>query len=90
LPDVPTVKELGLPSLELEGWNGIFAPAKTPKDIIERLNKEIIAAVRHPDVVKRLNDLGAEAVGSTPAEQDAMLKKQMEQFRTIIRDMKLE
>ncbi len=90
LPDVPTVKELGLPSLELEGWNGIFAPAKTPKDIIERLNKEVIAAVRHPDVVKRLNDLGAEAVGSTPAEQDAMLKKQMEQFRTIIRDMKLE
>ena len=73
LPDVPTVKELGLPSLELEGWNGIFAPAKTPKDIIERLNKEVIAAVRHPDVVKRLNDLGAEAVGSTPAEQDAML-----------------
>ena len=90
LPDVPTVKELGLPSLELEGWNGIFAPAKTPKDIIERLNKEVIAAVRHPDVVKRLNDLGAEAVGSTPAEQDAMLKKEMEQFRTIIRDMKLE
>jgi tripartite-type tricarboxylate transporter receptor subunit TctC len=90
LPDVPTVKELGLPGLELEGWNGIFAPGKTPKDIIERLNKEVIAAVRHPDVVKRLNDLGAEAVGSTPAEQDAMLKKQMEQFRTIIRDMKLE
>jgi tripartite-type tricarboxylate transporter receptor subunit TctC len=84
------VKELGLPSLELEGWNGIFAPAKTPKDIIERLNKEVISAVRHPDVMKRLSDLGAEAVGSTPAEQDAMLKKQMEQFRAIIRDMKLE
>jgi tripartite-type tricarboxylate transporter receptor subunit TctC len=84
------VKELGLPSLELEGWNGIFAPAKTPKDIIDRLNKEVISAVRHPDVMKRLSDLGAEAVGSTPAEQDAMLKKQMEQFRAIIRDMKLE
>jgi tripartite-type tricarboxylate transporter receptor subunit TctC len=74
----------------LEGWNGIFAPAKTPKDIIDRLNKEVISAVRHPDVMKRLSDLGAEAVGSTPAEQDAMLKKQMEQFRAIIRDMKLE
>ena len=84
------MKELGLPSLELEGWNGIFAPSKTPKDIIERLNKEVISAVRHPDVMKRLSDLGAEAVGSTPAEQDAMLKKQMEQFRAIIRDMKLE
>ena len=90
LPDVPTVKELGFPNLELEGWNGVFAPAKTPKDIIERLNKEVIAAVRHPDVIKRLNDLGAEGVGSTPAEQDAMLRRQMDQFRAIIREMRLE
>ena len=90
LPDVPTVRELGFPNLELEGWNGVFAPAKTPKDIIERLNKEVIAAVRHPDVVKRLNDLGAEGVGSTPAEQDAMLRRQMDQFRAIIREMRLD
>jgi tripartite-type tricarboxylate transporter receptor subunit TctC len=68
----------------------VFAPAKTPKDIIDRLNKEVIAAVRHPDVVKRLNDLGAEGVGSTPAEQDAMLRRQMDQFRAIIREMRLE
>lgn len=90
LPDVPTVRELGFPNLELEGWNGVFAPAKTPKDIVDRLNKEVIAAVRHPDVVKRLTDLGAEGVGSTPAEQDAMLRRQMDQFRAIIREMRLE
>ena len=90
LPDVPTVKELGFPGLELEGWNGVFVPAKTPKDIIDRLNREIIAAVRNPEVAKRLADLGAEAVGSTPAEQDAILKRQMDQFRAVIRDMKLE
>jgi len=90
LPDVPTVKELGFPNLELEGWNGVFAPAKTPKDIIDRLNKEIVAAVKHPDVVKRLNEMGAEGVGSTPAAQDAILRKQMDQFRGIIREMKLE
>ena len=90
LPEIPTVKELGFPNLELEGWNGVFAPAKTPKDIIDRLNKEVIAAVRHPDVVKRLNDLGAEGVGSTPAEQDAILRRQMDQFRAIIREMRLE
>jgi tripartite-type tricarboxylate transporter receptor subunit TctC len=90
LPEVPTVRELGFPDLELEGWNGLFAPAKTPKDIIDRLNREVIAAVRHPDVVKRLNDLGAEGVGSTPAEQDAMLRRQMDQFRAIIREMRLE
>jgi tripartite-type tricarboxylate transporter receptor subunit TctC len=90
LPDVPTVKELGFPNLELEGWNGVFAPAKTPKDIIDRLNKEIVAAVKHPDVVKRLAEMGAEGVGSTPAAQDAILRKQMDQFRSIIREMKLE
>ena len=90
LPDVPTVRELGFASLELEGWNGVFAPAKTPKDIIERLHKEIAAAVRNPDVMKRLADLGAEPVGSTPAEQDAMLRRQMDQFRSVIREMKLD
>lgn len=90
LPDVPTVRELGYPNLELEGWNGVFAPAKTPKDIIERLHKEVVAAVRHPDVAKRWADLAAEPVGSTPAEQDAMLRRQMDQFRAVIRDMKLD
>ena len=90
LPDIPTVKELGFPTLELEGWNGVFAPAKTPKDILERLNKEVVAAVRHPDVAKRLAELGAEAVGSSPAAQDAILRKQMDQFRGIIREMKID
>ena len=90
LPDVPTVRELGYASLELEGWNGLFAPAKTPRDIIERLQREVVAAVRHPDVTRRLQELGAEPVGSTPAEQDAMLRRQMDQFRPVIKDMKLE
>ncbi len=90
LPNVPTVRELGMPALELEGWNGVFAPAKTPKDIIERLQREVAAAVRHPDLVKRLADLGADAVGSSPAEQDAMLRRQMDQFRAVIREMKIE
>ena len=90
LPDVPTVRELGYPSLELEGWNGVFAPAKTPKDILERLQKEVSAAVRHPDVVKRFADMGAESVGSSSADQDAMLRRQMDQFRPVIADMKLQ
>ena len=89
LPDVPTVTELGYPMLELEGWNGIFVPAKTPKEIIDRLNKEIIAAVKNPELAARLIDMGAEPVGSTPAEQTAIYKKQMDQFRGIIKEMKM-
>jgi tripartite-type tricarboxylate transporter receptor subunit TctC len=90
LPDVATVRELGFPALEFEGWNGLFAPAKTPQPIIARLHKEVVAAVRHPDLAKRLNDLAAEPIGSSPKEQDAMLQKQMEQFRPVIREMKLD
>ena len=90
LPDVPTVRELGFPGLELEGWNGVFVPAKTPKDILERLQKEVSAAVRHPDVVKRFADMGAESVGSSSADQDAILRRQMDQFRPVIADMKLQ
>ena len=90
LPEVPTVRELGFPSLELEGWNGLFAPAKTPRDVIDRLQREVVAAVRHPDLVKRFADLGAESVGSSAAEQEAILRRQMDQFRPVIRDMKLE
>ncbi len=89
LPDVPTVKEMGFPNMELEGWNGVFAPARTPRDILDRLQREVAAAVKHPEVSKRLADMGAEAVGSSAAEQDAIFKRQMDQFRPVIREMKI-
>ena len=88
LPDVPTVRELGFPAIEANGWNGLFAPAKTPREIIERLQKEVAAAVRHPDLVKRLTDLAAEPVASTPAELDALLRGQIAQFRPILTELK--
>lgn len=90
LPDVPTVRELGFPNLELEGWNGLFAPARTPRDVLDRLQREAAAAVRHPDVARRLAEMGAEAVGSNGAAQDEIFKRQMNQFRPIIREMKIE
>ena len=90
LPDVPTVRELGFPSLEFEGWNGLFVPAKTPPAIVARLHKEVVAAVRHPDVSKRFQDLAAEPIGSSPKEQEAILRKQMQQFTPVIKEMKLD
>jgi len=90
LPDVPTVRELGYPILELEGWNGFFAPAKTPREVLDRLTKEAAAAVKHPEVAKRLRDMGAEPVGSSGAEQEAILKRQMDQFRPVIKEIKIE
>jgi tripartite-type tricarboxylate transporter receptor subunit TctC len=90
LPDVPTVRELGYPSLELEGWNGLFVAARTPKEIVDRLNKEAVAAAKHPDTVKRFAELAAEAVGSSAADQDAIVKRQAAQFRPVIQTIKLE
>ena len=90
LPDVPTVRELGYAVLEADGWNGFFAPAKTPREVLERLNKEIVAAVRHPEVSKRLREMAAEPVGSTGAEQEAILRRQMDQFRPIIQQVRVE
>ena len=90
LPDVPTVRELGFGSLEFEGWNGLLAPAKTPRVVIEKLARETAAAVRHPDVQKRFTELGAEPVGSSPQEQTAIVLKQMKQFTPVIREMKLD
>jgi tripartite-type tricarboxylate transporter receptor subunit TctC len=90
LPDVATVREQGFPVLEADGWNGLFAPAKTPREVIDRLHRGVAEAVKHPETAKRLRDIGAEPVGSTPAEQDAILKRQVEQFRPIIKEMRIE
>ncbi|HWM44602.1 MAG TPA: tripartite tricarboxylate transporter substrate binding protein [Burkholderiales bacterium] len=90
LPDVPTVRELGYPMLEAEGWNGFFAPAKTPREVLERLNREFAAAAKHPDVAKRMREMAAEPIGSSGAEQEAIFKRQMDQFRPIIKEMRIE
>jgi tripartite-type tricarboxylate transporter receptor subunit TctC len=90
LPEVPTARELGFAVLEADGWNGLFVPAKTPREVIERLHREAVSAVKHPETSRRLRDMGAEPIGSTPAEQEAILKRQMDQFRPVIREMKVE
>jgi len=90
LPDVPTVREQGFPALEFEGFNGLFAPAKTPKPVIDKLQRETAAAVKNPDLMKRFSDLGAESVGSTGEAQKEMLVRLMKQFTPVIREMKLD
>src|SRR5258706_3828510 len=66
LPDVPTVAESGVPGYQASSWNGVAAPARTPKAIVERLNREINAATAAQDVRQRLQELGVESRGGTP------------------------
>lgn len=89
LPDVQTVREQGFDFLEMQGWNGFFAPAGTPEAIVQRLHKEVVAAVKQPDIRARMEMVGAEPGGSTPEEMRAMLKDQISRVKPVIEDLKL-
>ncbi|SHI35811.1 Tripartite-type tricarboxylate transporter, receptor component TctC [Roseomonas rosea] len=90
LPDVPTVREQGFPNMELRGWNGFFAPARTPEPIIARLQREIAAAAAQPEVRRRMAEVGAEPVGSSPAELRLAVSEQIAQVRPLIAELRLQ
>ena len=78
MPELPTAAASGLPGYESRAVLGIFAPAKTPQPILERLNTEIVRILNNPDVKKKLFDSGAEAAPSSPAELANAMKTDME------------
>ncbi|MGC1173423.1 Bug family tripartite tricarboxylate transporter substrate binding protein [Polaromonas sp.] len=84
LPEVPTARESGLPTFVASSWNALAAPAKTSKDVIARLNKEIIAAVNSPDVRKKLQDLNVEARSSSPEQAAALLASETRRWGEVI------
>jgi len=90
LPEVPTVAESGVPGYQASSWNGIAAPAKTPKGVIDRLNREVNAAAAAPDVRKRLQDLGVEARAGTPAALGELLVSEIAKWRAVIERAKIE
>jgi len=80
LPDVPTVAELGYPGYEISSWQGVFAPAGTPTDIVDRLDGEIVAMLQTPDVKARITREGADPVGSSPEQRSARFKNEVEKM----------
>jgi tripartite-type tricarboxylate transporter receptor subunit TctC len=85
LPDVPAIAET-LPGYEARGWNGIFAPANTPKAIVDRLHREIVKIVHSPEFNDVLVSEGATAVGNTPAELDAVVRADVKKWATVIKE----
>ena len=83
IPEVPTLIESGL-DVELPFWTAIYAPAKTPKATIDKLNAAIATTMKDAGVIKRLGDVGTEAIGSTVAELDALTHQQFELYRGIV------
>jgi len=92
LADVPTVAEAGLPGYEAAAWHGWFAPAGTPAAIVDRLQAEIAAILKLPEVRERLTRDGIEAVGSTPEQFAAYLRADIEKWGKVVREagIKLE
>ncbi len=84
LPDVPPIADT-LPGYEARGWNGILAPAGTPRAIVERLNQALIKIIRSPDMAPALAGEGATAVGNTPAEFDAVIRSDIAKWAKIIK-----
>ncbi|MBN9473516.1 MAG: hypothetical protein ABS43_23145 [Bordetella sp. SCN 67-23] len=86
-PDIPTVAEAGYPGFRAESWGAVLAPAGTPAARIDQLNREIVAALKLPAVRKRLEDAGAQVVGSTPAELGQILVAEEKKYGELIRRM---
>ncbi|WP_454712254.1 Bug family tripartite tricarboxylate transporter substrate binding protein [Cupriavidus nantongensis] len=89
LPDVPTFAELGYPRVEAAALVGMVVPAGTPPEVINTLNKDVVAAIREPAVNKRLVDFGVEPVGNTPAQFSELLRSESGRWTKLIRDLKI-
>ena len=90
LPDLPSLSEIGLADFDSPSWNGIVAPANTPRDVISRLNVEMQKVVGDPAIKTQLADLGFEAYSSTPSEMEDFVKAQIIKWSRLVKDAGIE
>ncbi|BEP36517.1 tripartite tricarboxylate transporter substrate binding protein [Variovorax sp. V59] len=89
LPDVPTFAELGYRNVEAAALVGVVVPSATPPEVVNTLNRQLVAAINEPSVRTRMTDFGVEPVGSTPAQYAALLKSETVRWHKLIRDLKI-
>ena len=89
LPEVPTLDESGLKGFNLGTWFGVLAPAATPRDIVNRLNAEIVKIINSPEFKKKMDDIGAEPIGNTPEQMAKQIKEDTERFARLVKDAKV-
>jgi tripartite-type tricarboxylate transporter receptor subunit TctC len=85
LPDVPTMEEAGIPNFDLVDWFAVLVPKGTPPAIVEKINQEVVRAVKSPDMSARLASDSFDVIGSTPAEFDRLLRKDIESYAGIVK-----
>ncbi len=89
LPEVPTLDESGLKGFNIGTWFGVLAPAGTPKEIVARLNTELVKIVNAPDFRKKMEDIGAEPVGNTPEQMARQIKDDTDRFARLVKDARV-
>lgn len=82
-PDIPTIAEQGYPSFNISSWYGVLGPAKMPPDLIAKLNADIVSVLKDPEVREKLLDLGADPVGSSPAEFADLVNTEIRRYRDL-------
>jgi tripartite-type tricarboxylate transporter receptor subunit TctC len=85
LPDVPTIAEAGMPQFRLTSWAAVFGPAKMPRDVVERLNREFVAAIGRPDVQQAMEKQAFMLQGSTPEQLGSLVKEQFESYKSTMK-----
>ncbi len=90
LPDLPTIAESGYPGFEALAWNGVMVPAATPKAVIARLNAEMNAILKQPDVVEKMHASGFDLIGGTPEDFGNLIKREIETWTPVIRKLGLK
>ena len=86
LPDVPTLAEAGLTGFDIGTWFGVLAPAATPKDVVTRLNTEMVRIIQSPEFVKRMDEIGAQPIGNKPEEMARQIREETAKFAVIVKD----
>lgn len=89
VPDIPTIAESGLPGFETVAWFGLFAPAGTPQEIVDKLRDEVARIVQQADIRERITTLGGEPVGNTSAAFAAIVRNDIAKWKKVARDAKI-
>lgn len=89
LPEVPTLAESGMKDFDQGTWFGLLAPAGTPKEVVTRLNTELVKIIQSPEFKKRMEEIGAEPIGNTPAEMEAQIRNDTARYATLVKEAKV-
>jgi tripartite-type tricarboxylate transporter receptor subunit TctC len=90
LPEVPTLAESGFAGFDAPAWWAVLAPAKTPPEIIKRMNEEINKVMRMPDTAKRMDAQGIDVVGGTPEAARVFIERQMDVWAKVVKDNNIQ